>query len=174
MTASRPRPVLVPGVPDYLDPAVPAGLPRVPMRVVDATDELLAGFGHLVDDPARCKVEIVRWPAAGWRPVDLDSGDEGGTVHLEDGWIVIDGMDRRFERVALSLSSLTEHRLRIGNRAWALWPLAAGRTPVTMAVERAALGPVTAWRLAHAGGLRRAAAAAGPEPTMDGGEGGGS
>lgn len=80
MTASRPRPVLVPGVPDYLDPAVPAGLPRVPMRVVDATDELLAGYGHLVDDPAGCKVEIVRWPAVGWRPVDLDSGDEGGTT----------------------------------------------------------------------------------------------
>ena len=39
-----------------------------------------AGYGSLVDDPHACKVEIVRWPAHGWRPVDEDSGDEGGTT----------------------------------------------------------------------------------------------
>lgn len=104
----------------------------------------------------------------------LPSGDEGGTVSLEDGWIVIDGMDRRFGSVALSPGAATEHRLAIGGRAWALWPLAAGRAPVTMAVERAPLGLVAGWTLAHAGSLRRAAAAAGPEPSMDAGEGGGS
>jgi hypothetical protein len=104
----------------------------------------------------------------------LPSGDEGGTVSLEDGWIVIDGMDRRFASVALSPAASTEHRLAIGGRAWALWPLAAGRTPVTMAVERAPLGLVVGWTLAHAGSLRRAAAEAGPEPSMDEGEGGGS
>jgi len=103
----------------------------------------------------------------------LPSGDEGGTVSLEDGWIVIDGMDRRFASVALSPGAGTEHRLAIGGRAWALWPLAAGRAPVTMAVERTPLGRFAAWSLAHAGVLRRAAATAGPEPTMDAGEGGG-
>ncbi len=50
------------------------------MPVVDATPESLQGYGWLVDDPAQCKVEIVRWPAAGWRPVDADTGDEAGTT----------------------------------------------------------------------------------------------
>lgn len=65
--------------PDYLNPAVPRGLERVVLPVVDATDANLAGYGRLVDDPASVTVEITRWPAQGWRPVDDDSGDEGGT-----------------------------------------------------------------------------------------------
>ncbi len=101
----------------------------------------------------------------------LPSGDEGGTVSLEDGWIVIDGMDRKFRSVALSPSSFTEHRLAIGSRAWALWPLTAGRTPVTMAVEQPPIGLVVAWAIGHARLLRGAAAEAGPEPTAGSGEG---
>jgi hypothetical protein len=66
--------------PDYLNPALPDGLRRVRMPIVDATDASLQGYGRLVDDPAQCKVEIVRWPARGRRPVDEDSGDEGGTT----------------------------------------------------------------------------------------------
>ena len=66
--------------PDYLDPKVPDGLRRVRMPVVDATDANLAGYGRLVDDPKDVRLEIVRWPAQGWRPVDDDSGDEGGTT----------------------------------------------------------------------------------------------
>lgn len=66
--------------PDYLNPAVPRGLKRVVLPVVDATDENLAGYGRLVDDPASVAVEITRWPAQGSRPVDKDSGDEGGTT----------------------------------------------------------------------------------------------
>lgn len=66
--------------PDYLDPSLPDGLRRVRMAVVDATDENLRGYGRLVDDRDQCNVEIVRWPAQGWRPVDDDSGDEGGTT----------------------------------------------------------------------------------------------
>ncbi len=50
------------------------------MPVVDATDDNLAGYGRLVDDSKDVRVEIVRWPARGWRPVDDDSGDEGGTT----------------------------------------------------------------------------------------------
>jgi hypothetical protein len=65
---------------DYLNPNLPANLRRVTMPVVEATAESLAGYGVLVDDPEGHKVEIVRWPAQGWRPVDLDSGDEGGTT----------------------------------------------------------------------------------------------
>lgn len=65
---------------DYLNPALPAGLARVSMPVVDANDSNLAGYGRLVDAPDGCAIEIVRWPAQGWRPVDSDSGDEGGTT----------------------------------------------------------------------------------------------
>src|SRR5579864_2774907 len=48
--------------------------------LVKATQESLAGLGALVDDPAGFPIEIVRWPAQGWRPVDANSGDQGGTA----------------------------------------------------------------------------------------------
>ena len=70
----------MPPAPDYLNPALPAGLRRVRMPVVAATNAALAGFGQLIDDPYQHRIEIVRWPAQGWRPVDDDSGDEGGTT----------------------------------------------------------------------------------------------
>ena len=65
---------------DYLNPDLPANLARVTMRVIDATAATLEGYGFLVDDPAECKIEIVRWPAQGTRPVDADTGDQGGTT----------------------------------------------------------------------------------------------
>jgi hypothetical protein len=65
---------------DYLRPELPAGLARVPMPIVPASAASLRDYGHLVDDPRSCPVEIVRWPAAGTRPVDEDTGDQGGTT----------------------------------------------------------------------------------------------
>lgn len=65
---------------DYLNPDVPANLARVRMPVIDASAGSLAGYGHLVADRAQCRIEIVRWPAQGTRPVDLDTGDQGGTT----------------------------------------------------------------------------------------------
>jgi hypothetical protein len=65
---------------DYLNPNLPVGLRRVRMPIVDATPETLAGYGALVEDPRQCLIEIVRWPAQGWRPVDPDTGDEAGTT----------------------------------------------------------------------------------------------
>jgi len=65
---------------DYLNPQIPAGLLRHRVPLVEASEATLKGYGHLVDDPDDCEVEIVRWPAQGWRPVDLDSGDEAGTT----------------------------------------------------------------------------------------------
>ena len=51
------------------------------MRVVEATPKSLDGYGLLVDkDRQDVPIEIVRWPAQGWRAVDSDSGDEGGTT----------------------------------------------------------------------------------------------
>ncbi len=67
--------------PNYLDPQLPSDLKRVrmPMRIGSA--ENLAGFGQPVfGDYESFPLEIVRWPAQGWRPVDPDSGDEGGTT----------------------------------------------------------------------------------------------
>lgn len=65
---------------DYLNPGLPAGLKHVAMPVVPATASRLDGYGRLIDDPAACPIEIVRWPAQGTRPVDDDTGDQGGTT----------------------------------------------------------------------------------------------
>src|ERR1700728_2302078 len=65
---------------DYMNPNLPPGLRRVMMPVVNATPQALQGYGRLVDDPAQCRIEIVRWPAQGTRPIDPDSGDQGGTT----------------------------------------------------------------------------------------------
>ena len=65
---------------DYLAPDVPAALPWPETPIVRATNALLKGYGRLVDDPRDCPIEIVRWPGAGRRPVDPDSGNQGGTV----------------------------------------------------------------------------------------------
>jgi hypothetical protein len=65
---------------DYLNPNIPPNMKRVAIPVVDATNESLNGYGCLVDSSDEFKVEIVRWPAKGWRPVDPDTGDEAGTT----------------------------------------------------------------------------------------------
>ena len=65
---------------DYLDPKLPPGLARIQMPILEATNPALTGYGFLVDDPNDCQIEIVRWPAQGARPVDEDSGDQGGTT----------------------------------------------------------------------------------------------
>ena len=69
--------------PDYLNPNLPENLTRTVAPVVKATHESLEGYGVLVNDPEAQAIEIVRWPATGTRPVDPDSGDEGGTVEGE-------------------------------------------------------------------------------------------
>lgn len=66
--------------PNYLRPALPANLGMIKMPVVLATPEALDGYGCLLNRPDEVDIEIVRWPAQGWRPVDIDSGNEGGTT----------------------------------------------------------------------------------------------
>ncbi len=66
--------------PDYLNPNIPPKLTRMRMPVVEATANSLEGYGCLVDSPDDIDIEIVRWPAQGWRAVDEDSGNEGGTT----------------------------------------------------------------------------------------------
>jgi ureidoglycolate lyase len=56
-------------------------------KLVAATDESLKGYGQLVDKPETFPIEIVRWPAQGWRPIDENSGDQGGvTEGLFEFW----------------------------------------------------------------------------------------
>jgi len=55
-------------------------LPIKELKLVKGTPETLKGYGEVVDDPQTHRIEIVRWPAQGWRPVDSNSGDEGGTT----------------------------------------------------------------------------------------------
>ena len=45
-----------------------------------ATDDSVKGYGCLVDEPGNFDIEIVQWPAQGWRPIDDGTGDEGGFV----------------------------------------------------------------------------------------------
>jgi len=48
--------------------------------VVAATEESLKGYGRIERDFESAHIEIVRWPAQGWRKVDPDTGDEAGTT----------------------------------------------------------------------------------------------
>jgi ureidoglycolate lyase len=62
----------------YLPTTGAGRLHQAPLVV--ATNASLAGLGELVQDPARHRVDVVRWPASGWRPVDPGSGDQGGVT----------------------------------------------------------------------------------------------
>ena len=50
------------------------------IEIVDATEANLKGYGCLVEASHGFPIEIVRWPAQGWRPVDQNSGDQGGVT----------------------------------------------------------------------------------------------
>jgi len=65
---------------DYLNPEVSAQLPWHDIPLIKATADNVKGYGCLVDEPEKFDIEIVRWPAQGWRPVDAGTGDEGGVV----------------------------------------------------------------------------------------------
>jgi hypothetical protein len=68
----------------------------------------------------------------------LPFGEEGGTVRLEDGWILIEGLRRRFPEVTLSPMPLTEHSLRVGGRQVDLAALSGGR-PFRLRIARRSL-----------------------------------
>jgi hypothetical protein len=65
----------------------------------------------------------------------LPFGEEGGTVRLEDGWILIEGLQRRFPAVSLSPMPLTEHFLTIGGRRVDLAALSGSRA-LSLRIER--------------------------------------
>lgn len=55
-------------------------LDLVDVPLIEASADSVKGYGYLVDDPDTCEIEIVTWPAQGWRPVDQETGNQGGTV----------------------------------------------------------------------------------------------
>ncbi|WP_259780829.1 ureidoglycolate lyase [Aestuariispira ectoiniformans] len=67
--------------PQYIfDAAEKPSLPLHEVPLVVATEETVKGYGCLVDDPDAFEIEIVQWPAQGWRKVDAGTGDEAGYV----------------------------------------------------------------------------------------------
>jgi ureidoglycolate lyase len=56
--------------------------------LIAASAHSLAGYGSLVDDPRNFPIEIVQWPAQGWRAIDKNSGDQGGVTEglFEFSW----------------------------------------------------------------------------------------
>jgi len=77
-----------------VDPAQLAYTPSTGVRrvhetpLVEASAQSLAGYGCLVDEPKSFPIEIVPWPAQGWRPVDANTGDQGGVAEglFEFSW----------------------------------------------------------------------------------------
>ncbi len=67
--------------PTYIfDASEKPSLDLVDVPLIVATDDSVKGYGCLVDDPEGFEIEIVQWPAQGWRPVDAGTGDEAGFV----------------------------------------------------------------------------------------------
>jgi hypothetical protein len=77
-----------------IDPQKIAYIPSTGVRRVHdtallaATDASLEGYGYLVDDPKSFHIEIVPWPAQGSRPIDPNTGDQGGVAEglFEFSW----------------------------------------------------------------------------------------
>lgn len=67
--------------PKYLfDASEKPDLPIYKVPLVIANEETVKGYGAMVDHPDDQAIEIVQWPASGWRPVDDGTGDEAGWV----------------------------------------------------------------------------------------------
>merc|ERR1719230_246213 len=69
----------------YNSPELLKGLKVLDVPLKLATNENLKGLGYVVDDPKDFTVEkgtfeIVSWPVQGWRSLDPETGNEGGTT----------------------------------------------------------------------------------------------
>jgi len=78
----------------------------------------------------------------------LPFSDEGGTVSLQDGSIVIDGLSRSLERITLAVLPLTEHRLAVGGSEREVLALTGGEHFADLTIERMPLGRVLLARIA--------------------------
>jgi ureidoglycolate lyase len=95
--------------------------------LVQANAESLKGYGHIVESPENFPIEIVQWPAQGWRPVDAHSGDQGGTTEgVFEFWWKGDTLYARNNAVGSSYLF-----------AWSQWPEEAATSGVGKPRERA-------------------------------------
>jgi ureidoglycolate lyase len=95
--------------------------------LVAATASALKGYGALVDNPRTFPIEIVRWPAQGWRPIDENSGDQGGvTEGVFEFWWKGETLFARNNAVGDSYLF-----------AWSTWPEEAARDGAAAGRERA-------------------------------------
>jgi ureidoglycolate lyase len=90
--------------------------------LVLATEASLEGYGRLVHEPKSFPIEITPWPAQGWRPVDKNTGDQGGvTEGIFEAWW--DGETLYARNNAVNDSYLF---------GWSTWPEeAAAKGPTT-------------------------------------------
>jgi ureidoglycolate lyase len=116
-----------------IDPSDIAYTPTTGVRrvhetpLVTATAESLEGYGLLVDDPHGFPIEIVRWPAQGWRPIDENSGNQGGTTQgVFEFWWKGEVLYARNNAVGDSYLF-----------GWSNWPEEAAKDGVATARERA-------------------------------------
>ena len=72
---------------DSFNPAELSYVPSTGVRrvhetpVLAATDDTIEGYGRIVrGDPKAFLIEIVPWPAPGRRPIDKNTGDQGGVA----------------------------------------------------------------------------------------------
>ena len=56
--------------------------------LIKATEESIREYGRLVDHPDDVEIEIVQWPAQGWRAVDEDTGKVNRIMY---GFFVVGG-----------------------------------------------------------------------------------
>ena len=63
---------------DYMTPPVPGELPLYKIPIIETTSVNFKDYGTIVTNPKTHPVEIVQWPQPDWRPVDPDTGNEGG------------------------------------------------------------------------------------------------
>ncbi len=116
-----------------IDPSEFAYVPTTGVRrihetpLVIASDATLKGYGCLVDDPKTFPIEIVRWPAQGRRPIDLNSGDQGGVTEgvFEFCW--------KNETLYARNNAVGDSYLF----GWSVWPEDAGKRPSAGARQQA-------------------------------------
>jgi ureidoglycolate lyase len=116
-----------------INPAEIAYVPTTGVRrvheapLVVASEDNLQGYGHLVYEPKTFPIEIVQWSAQGRRPIDKNSGDQGGVTEgiFESWW---DGETLFARNGAVGDSYLF---------GWSTWPEEAATGGPTRARDRA-------------------------------------
>jgi len=61
--------------------ALPAPARVLPKEIELVLSGHMKGYGRPVETPTTFPIEIVRWPAQGWRPIDDNSGDQGASPY---------------------------------------------------------------------------------------------